>query len=521
MSRIYGTTYSVPIKFGIQYYAIDGINDIKLKVSDNEFVKANSMVLIKSSSVFEKAIVECGKKEIDMQDFDKASVECFIKSLYAGVVTDYDPSVFRYLNKMSRMYQVKWMIRECEKCFEDLIARVGKDLSRLAFVYQEALYVAQTLGDDKFLAKFLLFLDRENIKRAFVANRVNELATFNLENIVESLKVAGKDTDVVIDNLYKRIEDNEVEIDDNLLNLLARINFRPIRKSKRRLFEKFFTLLVNKNPENSVQIFELYRKNMSDDPESLPREVISPFKVKDYKPHSTVHNWTKAFDSFASLDMSTFLKDFSASPQVENLLMFLDGVFVWVSSNSLSVGNHTDEDVTNFFKKILEVKQQRSWQGIPEFYVRQWIDEIGKKVNITRFVAKLNGLTDSFIADFVAEGEWSHCKTREMSTIYLNTPIELYDKLAKRCSKCSLVSDCGVSVKVDAFNNTLGINEASKKKIHLHEMADVHVYMHVNGVFKPITWTEKNFNKSGQYINWPGVIFGYRDTFQYHLLYKF
>ena len=103
----------VPMDFGVENLQSPVHNNIELLVSEDEVVKANSLILSYNSSVFYDLFFKRLSTSIDVTSYTKNSVDQFVKCLYSGKVTINRDS-FRELIELADMFSVDWFIEQCD-----------------------------------------------------------------------------------------------------------------------------------------------------------------------------------------------------------------------------------------------------------------------------------------------------------------------------------------------------------------------------------------------------------------------
>ena len=111
---------TLPMNFGSQYLKFPGLNDLQLICSEGEVVRTSSFPLAMNSLVICDLVGTKGEKELDMKDFSRSSVKCFVYACYSGYLTRLTKYNFRDVNKLCTVFKVEWMIDICLDFFKNL-----------------------------------------------------------------------------------------------------------------------------------------------------------------------------------------------------------------------------------------------------------------------------------------------------------------------------------------------------------------------------------------------------------------
>eukprot|EP00116_Pleurobrachia_bachei_P009142 sb/3469404/ len=134
-------TCTVPMNFGKENLEFKGINDLQLICSGGEVVRASSFPMIMNSPVM-RDLVGCQEiKELDVEEFSHSSVLFFVESCYSGSII-LSKEIFREVNKLSTVFKVKWMVKECLKFYTELCTKlIPESLEEAWYLFEEAGYI--------------------------------------------------------------------------------------------------------------------------------------------------------------------------------------------------------------------------------------------------------------------------------------------------------------------------------------------------------------------------------------------
>eukprot|EP00116_Pleurobrachia_bachei_P010781 sb/3471043/ len=142
---------SVPEDFGSVLRGYKGFNDVTLTTSNGEVVKANSLILGLNSPVISEMAEKDFLVELDMSDFTFEGVNCFVECCYTGSVEgQLNRDNFRDLNKISMVFKVDWIVKECFQFFCDICDDLDHDsLDDVHYLFTEAAFLVKERRDKK------------------------------------------------------------------------------------------------------------------------------------------------------------------------------------------------------------------------------------------------------------------------------------------------------------------------------------------------------------------------------------
>ena len=147
------------------------VDSITVKVKDqDENLTINPDLLTSNSPVFDRLINELSQTEIEMEEFNTETVTLFLSLLDSEEkkIEVMESQSFRQLHKMTVVFEVEWMMKECHRHLMDklnfyvFIKEYGWETTIL--VWEECKYMVETWGD-----RFMGFVDLLN--RIFMSSR--------------------------------------------------------------------------------------------------------------------------------------------------------------------------------------------------------------------------------------------------------------------------------------------------------------------------------------------------------------
>eukprot|EP00116_Pleurobrachia_bachei_P007111 sb/3467373/ len=162
-------TCTVPMNFGSHLLELKGLNDLQLMCRGGDIVRTSSFPLAINSLVMSDLVGKQHMKELDLEEFSRSSVQCFVESCYTGVIA-VNRDNFREINKLSAVFQVEWMVNECLKYYTDLCSELKTASMELGmFLWEEAAYYLKERNNRSLQDALKIRLERlSNLRLALV-----------------------------------------------------------------------------------------------------------------------------------------------------------------------------------------------------------------------------------------------------------------------------------------------------------------------------------------------------------------
>ena len=182
---------TVPMDFGIEYLNSPSHGNLKFLLNEGEELLANSAIMSFNSPVIKKMTVEDGRTTVDVHDFSKEAVQCFLKASYSGSLEKLSTSIFRDLNKISHEYEVDWINDKCFEWFKSMVQMTeeGNFFDDQLFLFDEAMFILDKLKKLHYFEVFAEKLRSEApLTEYFVTNYLSDLsfcAEKNLDAVLE------------------------------------------------------------------------------------------------------------------------------------------------------------------------------------------------------------------------------------------------------------------------------------------------------------------------------------------------
>ena len=126
--------------FGIEYLESPSHGNFKFLLEGDEELSANSAIMSFNSPVIKKITIEDGRTTVDVLDFSKDAILCFLVTRYLGNLKNISKAIFRDVNKIANVFEVTWLADRCFEYFKSLTDVVKEDnIADQVFVFEEAM----------------------------------------------------------------------------------------------------------------------------------------------------------------------------------------------------------------------------------------------------------------------------------------------------------------------------------------------------------------------------------------------
>jgi hypothetical protein len=381
----------VPMDFGVKYLGSPSHGNLKFRLKGKEEIPANSMIISYNSPVIESLTTDFLQTSIDVNDFCKDAVQCFLESCYSGKLQKITRTNFRDANKMSNVFEVSWLVKRCFEYFEKLVIELDTDsYEDQHFLFEEAMFIWVTLKNRKFVEVVIKKFSSEIVKCNifFVTRYLTDLPSHKTSELDVIIDMVGKQKQVLMEVLIHDIERNSETISANGRYLLEKVTFADCCKSHMKSHDKLFDLLSSiKSPskEDYGLIVRLLRNSDKTMTNSLNR--LQPNQRS--QAYITIPNCKflqfRHIQDYSNLvQLDEFLKSVSF---VNNSYIFFDAIYCWVFEKSEN-GPVTIDENPDFAEKFIELILQRGWKPLVAEYVKGKDDSCVKIL-----IEKLNKVT--------------------------------------------------------------------------------------------------------------------------------
>ena len=143
----------VPADFGRHHIGAPSHGNLTFNLGEGVKIRANSIILSLNSPVIDELTTNLHQTSLEADDFSREAVDCFVESTYTGEIEAVNLENFRDVNKMSRVFQVSWLVAKCKEYFVSYLDRLDDEstYSDMLFVVEEAVYMMSVMKKRDFL----------------------------------------------------------------------------------------------------------------------------------------------------------------------------------------------------------------------------------------------------------------------------------------------------------------------------------------------------------------------------------
>ena len=137
----------VPADFGRHHIGAPSHGNLTFNLGEGVKIRANSIILSLNSPVIDELTTNLHQTSLEADDFSREAVDCFVECTYTGEIEAVNLGNFRDVNKMSRVFQVSWLVAKCEEYFVSYLDKLDSEssYSDMLFVVEEAVYLMSAM----------------------------------------------------------------------------------------------------------------------------------------------------------------------------------------------------------------------------------------------------------------------------------------------------------------------------------------------------------------------------------------
>jgi hypothetical protein len=493
----------VPMDFGVKYLGSPSHGNLKFRLKDKEEIPANSMIISYNSPVIESLTTDLLQTSIDVDDFCKDAVQCILESCYSGKLQKITRTNFRDANKMSKVFEVSWLVKRCFEYFEKLVDEVDTNsYDDQLFLFEEAMFMWVTLKNRNFVEVVIKKFSSEIVKcdTFFVSQYLSDLNSRTTNKLDVVIEMVAEQKQVLMKILNNTVKGNRDTLDRNARYLLENVSFRACRSTHKALYEDMFEYLrAVKTPstEDFRLMLELFKQSESSSPSAIT------ICCQDY---ASIPNCRfPKFQSLKSLPNLVKLMEFLASfPLLNNSYIFLDAVYCWILEHyDISI---SEANITKFVDKFMQIILERGWKPLAPEYLAGKTQTLRAESDTTRC---MTSLIKKLETKPTSENDKNYSRVLSVDD-YCPQDFFQHDKYVKfflkhpETEKCDNIEQCGFILRVtgifgnvdDTFDIQVVVDpNYYQGDIHFHSecinVANMHVALAVDKDMMdyPISWS--------------------------------
>ena len=206
-----------------------GVTTIVIELQDNDTILVTTTLLTTHSTVFQHLIENLNQTTLKLADFTPETVIIFFTLLNEGEIGDIiEAGIFRELHKLSTVFNVVWICKECREWFKKKIEEAVDYDSKL-FVVEECRYIKKTwfglskeskLELDHLVNSYLFVLSQKD-NTQFIRRYTDRIDLMETDQLNLLVRIAGDKSEVLIGILINDVSQKQ-SLDRNSKYLLQR-----------------------------------------------------------------------------------------------------------------------------------------------------------------------------------------------------------------------------------------------------------------------------------------------------------
>ena len=328
---------AAPMDFGIEYLASPSHGNLKFLFLEGEELLANSAILSFNSPVIKKMTVEDGRTTVDVQEFSKDAVQCFLKASYTGSLETLSPELFRDVNKIAHVFNVTWLVARCFECFELMVEAVHEnDFTNQLYVFDEAMFILDQLKNKNYLdlvVKKLTF--QLSLTESFVISYLKDISQCSGRIMDVIMDLTNNQEHILVKALLNNLKIDKSSLHPNSRRILERLDFTNHSSAHHSQYDELLEMLeVLENP--SKEDYRLIMRILREHAKKSVEKKHSQYQVA--VPNLFLKFDPEQFKNLNNLDEIT--KYLIASPLVNSSLIFCDALETWLMAGDENGREH-------------------------------------------------------------------------------------------------------------------------------------------------------------------------------------
>ena len=519
----------VPADFGRHHIGAPSHGNLTFNLGEGVKIRANSIILSLNSPVIDELTTNLHQTSLEADDFDREAVDCFVESTYTGEIEAVNLGNFRDVNKMSRVFQVSWLVAKCEEYFVSYLDKLDceSSYSDMLFVVEEAVFLMSAMKCRDFLDLVVTGMNKISAawRNDFVQNYISDLSKVSSVKIDACLLILQSDVYIVIEMLISHLKKQEIDyIDESTRHLLENADLITCGRDHPDVLERLFNVLENvKSQQKDYQLILSVTKQMAIKPKQKNwNDCNNPL----YRRYSTSSQFAEtlvrgnfvsvnffAFPKYLSggIEISVSIESLALCENISNIYTYIDGLWSGVFQG---IGFEELEECNTHFPKIIALKDSRGWDLLNMQYVNRLYCEFDTKrlldplKQCKNLISKSSKLAKATICPYLSPEEFVKQFFLEDSTFTFSLSDSKYAN-QDFVLKTSAIKDNNP----DTFTMSYGFSHF-EKDYSAHDIPKLHFAIETKRqdtdaeVLLPISWCGKpTCDVSKTYWNWGYIKF--------------
>ena len=521
----------VPADFGRHHIGAPSHGNLTFNLGEGVKIRANSIILSLNSPVIDKLTTNLHQTSLEADDFSREAVDCFVECSYTGEIEAVNLGNFRDVNKMSRVFQVSWLVAKCEEYFVSYLDKLDSEssYSDMLFVVEEAVYLMSAIKSRDFLDLIVTQMNKISAacKNGFVQNYMSDFANSSTVKIDACLVILQSDIHVIIELLTTHLEKQESgNLDKNSRHLLKNADLITCGRDHPDILKKMFDVLENVQcvEREDFQLLLGITRQMSIQPkQQIWNDSNNPlfhrFSMSNEITETRLEKYSVPVNFLEypnylmkGIKISVAIENLALCENISNLYTFIDGVWSRVFQ---TIGRK--EQSSTFLPMIVAQKERRSWPLLAIDYVNELYSDEDTELLLNplkqcgKLVYQSSKLAKAIICPFLSAEEFVSQFFLEDSSFTFSLP---YPKFPNQ--EIVLKTTAMKENNPDTFTMKYGfVNLIMEHFAHdlprLHFAIETKLYN--TAVILPLSWCGKpTCDVTKNYWNWGYIQFHDKDS---------
>ena len=355
----------VPADFGRHHIGAPSHGNLTFNLGEGVKIRANSIILSLNSPVIDELTTNLHQTSLEADDFSREAVDCFVESTYTGEIEAVNLGNFRDVNKMSRVFQVSWLVAKCEEYFVSYLDKLDSEssYSDILFVVEEAVFLMSAIKSRDFLEIVVMKIASISVTKrdCFIKEYLLDFGQASLPKIDACIAVVQSDVHVLVELLIQHLKKSGKRcLDSASRHLLKSIDMASCFDKKPKVHSEIFSVLENLTEitRDDLQLFVfLYKKNSS-------KECPSGSKaghIEQMQPIIKPDRFSKLTDIWPLMHINVVFNRIASREDIDDLYSLID--ILWYGLYYR--GNKYNREL---LRGIADLAEHRRWCPIGRKY---------------------------------------------------------------------------------------------------------------------------------------------------------
>ena len=243
----------VPADFGRHHIGAPSHGNLTFNLGEGVKIRANSIILSLNSPVIDELTTNLHQTSLEADDFSREAVDCFVECTYTGEIEAVNLGNFRDVNKISRVFQVSWLVAKCEEYFQSYLNKLDGKIStysEMLFAVEQAVHLMSTMKQRDLLKLVITKMGANTIsvtcRNNFVKNYLRDLEKATSVKVDACIALLESDTHIIAEVLTSHLEKRgNKDLDENTKHLLKTVDFKTCCRNNQDVQRRLLAALKN------------------------------------------------------------------------------------------------------------------------------------------------------------------------------------------------------------------------------------------------------------------------------------